>query len=85
PIVYPFTYVRDEATKLHDKGWHIPLEFLYRLNPMERFTTVFRNLMYDNRFPSLADSMYCVGAGLVSVLIGYWLFTRFEGRMAEEL
>ena len=52
---------------------------------MERFTTVFRNLMYDNRFPSLTDSMYCVGAGLVSVLVGYWLFTRFEGRMAEEL
>lgn len=85
PIVYPITYVHDEAVKLHKNGSHIPIEFLYRLNPMERFTTVFRNLMYDNRFPSLTDSMYCVGAGLVSVLVGYWLFTRFEGRMAEEL
>jgi len=85
PIVYPISYVQTEAVKLHDKGWHVPVEFLYRLNPMERFTTVFRNLMYDNRWPALGDALYCVGASLVSVLIGYWLFTRFEGRMAEEL
>jgi ABC-2 type transport system permease protein len=85
PIVYPISYVHDEAVKLHDKGWNIPVEFIYRLNPMERFVEVFRNLMYDNRWPALGDSLYCIGAGIISVVIGYWLFTRFEGRMAEEL
>ncbi len=85
PIVYPMSYVRDEAVKVKAHGWNISVEGLYRLNPMERFTTVFRNLMYDNRWPALGDSLYCVGAAVVSVVIGYLLFTRFEGRMAEEL
>jgi ABC-2 type transport system permease protein len=85
PIVYPISYVRDAADKLKAHGWDIPVEFLYRLNPMERFTNVFRNLLYDNRFPSLSDSMYCLGAAVVSVALGYFVFTRFEGRMAEEL
>ncbi len=85
PIVYPISYVHKEAVKLHDKGWNIPVEFMYRLNPMERFVEVFRSLMYDNRWPALGDALYCIGAGIVSVVIGYWLFARFEGRMAEEL
>jgi ABC-2 type transport system permease protein len=85
PIVYPITYVHDKAQHLKARGWDIHLEFIYRLNPMERFTAVFRNLMYDNRWPTLGDSLYCVGAAVISVAIGYWLFMRFEGRMAEEL
>jgi ABC-2 type transport system permease protein len=85
PIVYPISYVQQAAVKLKAHGINIPLETLYRLNPMERFVDVFRNLMYDNRFPALSDSLYCVGAAVVSIVVGYAIFTRFEGRMAEEL
>src|SRR5581483_3621929 len=84
PIVYPLTYVHEAAVKLKAHGWHIPVMTLYRLNPMERFTLVFRNLMYDNRWPALSDSLYCLGAAVVSVALGYLIFTRFEARMAEE-
>ena len=85
PIVYPISYVQQAAVKLKAHGINIPLETLYRLNPMERFVDVFRNLLYDNRFPALSDSLYCVGAAVVSIVVGYAIFTRFEGRMAEEL
>ena len=85
PVVYPISYVQAKAVSLKAHGYHIPIEFLYRLNPMERFVTVFRNLMYDNRFPALGDSLYCLGAAVVSIAVGYALFSRFQGRMAEEL
>jgi len=77
PIVYPFSYVRDNASPA--------LETLYRLNPMERFVTVFRNLLYDNRLPTLADSGFVVAAAVVSLVLGWAVFRRYEGRLAEEL
>jgi lipopolysaccharide transport system permease protein len=90
PIVYPISYVSNEAASLHKHGHQIfghdiPVMFVYRLNPMERFTAVFRNLMYDNRWPALGDSMYCVGAAVVSLALGYFAFTKFADRIAEEL
>ena len=77
PIVYPFKLVQDKASPT--------LEMLYRLNPMERFVTVFRNLLYDNRLPSLSDSVFVLAAAAVSISLGWWVFRRYEGRLAEEL
>lgn len=85
PIVYPITYVRQVEAKLDDRGIGVPVEFLYRLNPMERFVTAFRSLLYDNRWPSLSDTLFCVAAAIGSLVIGYVVFKRFEGRLAEEL
>jgi lipopolysaccharide transport system permease protein len=90
PIVYPISYVNKEAASIKHHHWDIfghplPVSFIYRLNPMERFTAVFRSLMYDNRWPTLTDSLYCVGAAVVSLAVGYYAFTRFSDRIAEEL
>ena len=77
PIVYPYAYVRDNASPT--------VETLYRLNPLERFVTVFRNLFYDNRLPSLADFGYVTIAAALSLVVGFLVFRRYEGRLAEEL
>lgn len=77
PIVYPFSYVQANASPT--------VERIYRLNPMERFVTVFRNLMYDNRLPSLSDSVFIVLAAAIALAAGWWVFRRYEGRLAEEL
>jgi ABC-type polysaccharide/polyol phosphate export permease len=77
PIVYPYSLIHGHASSL--------VETLYRLNPMERFVTVFRNLLYDNRLPAFGDSLYCLAAALAALAGGYWLFRRYEGRLAEEL
>jgi ABC-2 type transport system permease protein len=85
PIVYPLSYVEDVEARLADRGIDLPVVFLFRLNPMERFVAVFRSLMYDNRWPALSDIAFCVGATAAVVIIGYAVFKRFEGRLAEEL
>ena len=85
PIVYPIAYVRAANERLEEDGINLPIEFIYRLNPMERFATVFRDIFYDNTWPALADALYCVGAAAVALALGYAVFKRFEGRLAEEL
>jgi ABC-type polysaccharide/polyol phosphate export permease len=77
PIVYPASYVSDNASPA--------LETVYRLNPMERFVTVFRNLFYDNRLPALGDFAFITGAAALSLVLGWVIFHRYEGRLAEEL
>jgi len=80
PIIYPISLVED-AAQLHG-GYLLDL---YRLNPMERFVTVFRNLMYDNRLPDISDTLWCVGWAAGMFMIGFLIFKRFEKRLARLL
>jgi len=82
PIVYPVTLVPDTVTFL---GVSWPVDTIYRLNPLERFVTAFRALLYDNRLPELADVMYCLGSAAVALGLGWLVFRRYEPRLAEEL
>jgi ABC-type polysaccharide/polyol phosphate export permease len=81
PIVYPITTtIAKRATG--SKHWILTV---YRLNPAERFSELFRNLIYDNKFPGAATMLYCVVVSLVVLVAGFAFFSRFEGRLAEEL
>ena len=80
PVIYPIQLVEDLAQRSGE--WII---VLYRLNPMERFLEVFRDLLYDNRLPQWTDSLACVLASLVVFLLGYVVFVRKESRLAELL
>lgn len=77
PIIYPITLVERVA----DVNGSYLLD-IYRLNPMERFVTVFRNLMYDNRFPELNDVLWCVGWAVGMFAIGFLVFKRNERKLA---
>lgn len=86
PILYPLSYVADQQVRLAEQyGWEVPLVALFRLNPMERFAEVFRNLLYDNRLPEWGDLAYCGVLAMLSLIVGIAVFRRFEGRLAEEL
>jgi len=76
PIVYPISIVAGKKPGLVG---------IYRLNPIERFTEVFRNTVYDGRLPTLVNTLFLVGVSSATLVIGYWLFKRYEGRLAEEL
>lgn len=76
PVIYPLHLV-ESATR--DQPW---LLVLYRLNPMERFVSVFRQLLYDNRWPDLVDSAWCVGWAVGVFTIGFLVFKRFERKLA---
>lgn len=81
PIVYPISLIQDKDA-LHPT-WH--LMTIYELNPMVRFSEVFRDLLYDNRLPTLGTSLYVIFVPLIVLALGYTVFQRFEGRLAEEL
>lgn len=81
PIVYPDTLVRDaNATFLG-----LDVFTLYRLNPMLRFVEAFRAVFYRSRWPAGGTLLFCAVSAVVSIACGYWVFSRFEGRLAEEL
>lgn len=86
PIVYPMSLVATLSEETGPLlGTNITLLDLYRLNPMERFVEVFRNLMYDNRFPTLDDSVFVIVATAVSITLGLWVFQKNERGLAEAL
>ena len=80
PIIYPISLVEDAARDIGD--WVL---FVYRLNPMEHFVGVFRNLLYDNRLPSLDDTLWVFGAAGIVFALGFLIFSRNEKRLAELL
>jgi lipopolysaccharide transport system permease protein len=75
PVVYPLALVET----------HRSIYNVYKLNPMVRFVGMYRNLMYDLRWPSLVDLSYVTGCAVLSVLIGRWIFLKLEPRFAEEM
>jgi lipopolysaccharide transport system permease protein len=82
PIIYPISRVPDQ-TELF--GTQIPLGDIYRLNPLVRFVGAFRNVLYDLRMPPLHDFAYLVAWAVASLAFGLWMFSRFDGRLAEEV
>jgi ABC-2 type transport system permease protein len=78
PIVYPITYVPKEW-----KG--IPLRHIYTFNPMVRFAETMRDTLYDLRFPSWNDMLFLVVVSGATLAVGMWVFSKLEGRLAEEL
>ena len=80
PVIYPISLVETAAAQRGD--WILTV---YRLNPMERFIAVFRNLLYDNTWPALDDSLVCFAWAIGAFLLGYVVFVNNEKRLAELL
>jgi ABC-2 type transport system permease protein len=80
PIMYPLTIVEKLAEK---KGaWVLNV---FELNPMAHFTDVFRNLLYDNRWPNPVDVIWCVACGFVVFAVGSVVFVRNEKKFGRLL
>jgi ABC-type polysaccharide/polyol phosphate export permease len=82
PIVYPIRLVPLRADIL---GWNAPLRRLYSLNPLVRMMACYRNVFYDLRFPALWDLAYFFTWAVGVLVLGWWVFSRLEGRLAEEV
>ena len=85
PILYPLHLVSGFEAELKADGIFLPITLVFELNPMERFTQVFRSLLYDNTWPAADDALFCVVSAVVSAVVGYAVFKRYSGRVAEEL
>ena len=60
-------------------------EWIWKLNPMAVFAQGFRRSMYDNAFPGWDNLGACAIVALLSMLIGWSIFTKLSRRFAEEL
>ncbi|MDJ0414389.1 ABC transporter permease [Rhodococcus opacus] len=85
PIVYPASMVAEQSERIGPLVGSVTLFDLYQLNPIGQFAEVFRNLLYDNRWPALSNSLACVVWSVCAFLLGYSIFKRHEKGLAEAL
>lgn len=83
PVIYPITLVQDVSPDSLVARWHI--DSLYMANPLVHFVEAFRDLLYEHQIPTLTTALVVVGSSVVSLVLGWAVFTRFSGRLAEEL
>jgi len=81
PVVYSLDYVAQAGLEVLGQ----PVTTWLGLNPMTRFVEAFRAVFYDHTWPSATDLVAVTLVGAVSLVLGYLVFSRFEGRLAEEL
>jgi len=86
PIIYPSSLV-EQASK--DVGGLLGTPFtlidIYRLNPMDHYVAVFRQVLYDNRWPDPLELLICTAWALVALVLGMIVFRRNERNLAEAL
>jgi len=82
PIVYPLSLVPKEKQV---GGWTIPVRQLYELNPLVPMLGFYRDVLYDLRFPDLGSLAYVVAWAAGLLWFGWWVFSRLEPRLAEEV
>jgi lipopolysaccharide transport system permease protein len=82
PIVYPIRVVPVHA---HILGVLVPFRRLYLLNPLVRMVQSYRAVLYDLRFPAFGDVAYLLAWTVGLCVLGFWVFRKFERRLAEEL
>lgn len=86
PIIYPISLVEERSRKVGDLvGTGVTVLDVYRLNPMEHFVTLFRELIYDNRLPGGIEWLVCLCWSLAALSIGLLVFRRNERNLAERL
>lgn len=77
PVVYPTSYVRGHVPA--------PVLRLYEANPFAQFAGAYRNLLYDLRWPPVAGLALLTAYAAGSLALGWLVFQRLSGRLAEEL
>jgi lipopolysaccharide transport system permease protein len=86
PIIYPASLVEGESDKLGGLfGTPVTVADIYHLNPMDHFVAVFRQLLYDNRWPDPSDWLICTCWAAVSLAVGLYVFRKHERKLAEAL
>lgn len=79
PVIYPMKFVYD-ATSGH------PLyRRIYTANPLVQFFEAFHHVLYDLRWPTFQNFAYLTVWSCAALVFGYWIFRRYEWRLAEEL
>ncbi len=86
PIIYPISLVQTQSDRVGPLlGTPVTVLDIYSINPMVHFVQVFRELLYDNRWPSGGAFLACAIWAVVTFVIGLIIFRRNEKGLAEAL
>ena len=77
PIVYTPSIIEGRVP-----AW---TEWIWKLNPMAVFGQGFRRSMYDGKFAGWSNLGACALVAVLSMVIGWAIFTKLSRRFAEEL
>lgn len=78
PIMYPIDLI---PVDFHG----IPLQDLFKLNPMTSFVTISRDLVYSLQLPSIASVAYAVAWTLVMLLAARLVYARWGRDVSEAI
>jgi ABC-2 type transport system permease protein len=82
PILIPAEVIPEQYELL---GVTLPLHHIFTLNPMAAFVDAYRDLLYDQRGPTLGNMIEVTAWAIGFVIVGVLAFRRLEPRLAEEL
>jgi ABC-2 type transport system permease protein len=83
PVIYPLTLVSHvRATSLVAR---LHINTLYFANPLVHYAESFRSMLYQHQFPGPVTVLVVVLSALASAWLGWTVFNRYSGRLAEEL
>lgn len=86
PIIYPIQRVASaSADRGGLLGTPVTILGLYDVNPMVHFVALFRQVLYDNRWPDGFEWLICLCWSLVAVGLGMLVFRKNERKLAETL
>lgn len=78
PIIYTIDLIPEEA-------WGLPMRDIIEANPLTQFVQASRDIFYTLEVPSLDRWAYLVVWSVGALAIGWWIFSRRAGELAEEL
>jgi ABC-2 type transport system permease protein len=86
PIIYPLSLVQAQSDRVGPLfGTPITVLDIYSVNPLVHFVEVFRELLYDNRWPDGGAFLACALWAIGSFTLGLIIFRRNEKGLAEAL
>jgi len=86
PIIYPISLIKVQSDRVGGLfGTPITILDIYNLNPMVQFVQVFREVLYDGRFPNGTALLACTIWAFASLAVGLWVFRINEKKLAETL
>ena len=86
PIIYPIERVAAASVSKGGLfGTPVTILGLYDLNPMVHYVALFRQVLYDNRWPDPAEGLICLCWSIGAIAIGMLIFRKNERNLAETL
>jgi lipopolysaccharide transport system permease protein len=86
PVIYPTTLVKRASDDIGGIfGTSVTLDGLYGLNPIVHFLEIFRNLLYDNRWPNPIEWVICSVWAIAMGVLGMVVFRKNEKNLAESI